>query len=154
MAQGNGVGVKSCSLAADEFHAFINLSFGDFDQAMTGGWRAVAHRGCELTAAMLIDTYIADEPSRMSVVDRENLAFHAGQMYAYAGLPDVAAHRLLRSLSTHTVLGSQVAWNPYVLATVAFLQRDGAALLSQREALAASTPTPANKINLLRSSTG
>ena len=139
---------NECSLSPDQLNTLLGLPFMKFDQDQSGGWRAVSNHGCELTAAMLIDTYVADAPSELTVTEREDLSFHAGQLYGMAGLNKLAARRMVRSLNLHEGADTELAWNAYVLATVAFLQGDREELLHQRQLLAAAKPTTGNKMNL------
>jgi hypothetical protein len=139
---------KDCSLKPDQLDALLALPFMSFDQDHSGGWRALANRGCRLAAAMLIDTYIVDERAEMNTSQREDLYFHAGQLYAMVDLRQLAVRRVLRSLNLHEPPDADLAWNTYVLATAAFLRGDRDELAHQRNLLAAAKSTRENKINL------
>ena len=119
-----------------------------FDQDHSGGWRGIAGQGCELTAAMPIDNYNLDAPADLTVNQREDLCFHAGQLYAMVGLNDLAVRRMMRSLNLHEPTDIDLAWNTYVLATVAFLQSDREELSHRRQLLANAKPSRENRINL------
>lgn len=141
-------GKETCSLQSDKFDSLLSLPFMKFDQDMSGGWRAIADKGCLLTAAMMIDAYLVDSPPELTEIQREDLYFHAGQLYAMTGSRKLAVHRMLRSLNSHEDANPNLAWNPYVLATVAFLEGDHEGLARQRQLIATATPTPENKINI------
>jgi hypothetical protein len=138
----------ACALKSNQLDAVLNLSFLQFDQDQAGGWRELQSKGCDLAAAMLIDSYIVDAPEELKLIHLEDLYFRAGQLYAWAGLKKVAARRFLRSLNLHERGDEDLAWNPYVLATVAFLQGDREGLAHQRQLLASAKATHENKINL------
>jgi hypothetical protein len=141
-------GPADCSIKPDQLDALLALPFLSFDQDHTGGWRELQNKGCELTAAMLIDTYLVDAPEEMKIIKQEGLYFHAGQLYGMAGLRKLAVRRILRSLNLHEGANEDLAWNTYVLSTVAFLQGDREELAHQRQLLASAKPTRENKINL------
>ncbi len=137
-----------CSLRPDQLDALLGLPFLKFDQDPSGGWRELQSKGCGLEAAMTIDTYIVDAPEELKMVTREDLYFHAGQLYAWIGLKKLAVRRFLRSVNLHETGDENLAWNPYVLATVAYLQGDREGFDHQRKLLALAKPTAENKINL------
>lgn len=137
-----------CALKPDQLAALLDLPLMQFDQDHTGGWRELQHKGCELEAAMLIDAYVIDAPEELKIIQLEGLYFHAGQLYGKAGLKKLAVRRMLRSLNLHEGTNEDLAWNTYVLATVAFLQGDREELAHQRQLLASAKPTRENKINL------
>src|ERR1039458_9209554 len=138
----------TCSLKPDQLDALLALPFLKFDQDQSGGWRELQYKGCVLEAAMTIDAYLVDAPEQMKTVTREDLYFHAGQLYAWSGLKKLAARRFLRSFNLHETGDEELAWNPYVLATVAFLQGDREEFDHQRKLLSLGKSTPENKINL------
>lgn len=138
----------ACVVTPEQLHDFISLSYEDFDQDLHGGFRKFAHQGCELTAAMIIDSYVLSAPSQMNVIERGNLLFHAGQLYAYSGLNELAAQRFLQSLNLHEKPDTSVAWNTYVMASVAFLRGDRPELIHQRDVLARAKATTGNQMNL------
>ena len=141
-------GGVACVLTPKQFQDFLSLSYDDFDQDMHGGFRKFAHQGCELAAAMVIDSYVVSAPNRMNEIGRGGLLFHAGQLYAYSGLNQLAAQRFLQSLNMHEEQDTDLAWNTYVLASIAFLKDDHAELVHQRELLSRSKETVGNKMNL------
>ena len=137
-----------CIIQPSQLESLLALPTAAFDQDLAGGWRVYQQKGCFLQAAMLIDAYVADKPTGMTEGDRRNLSFHAGQLYAMAGLKEIASHRILESLNLHESSNGDLAWNIYVLATTAFMQGDKQELIHQRARLAEAKPTLGNKINL------
>ncbi len=137
-----------CIIQPRQLESLLALPTAAFDQDQAGGWRVYELKGCFVQAAMLIDTYVVDRPTRMTEGDRRNLSFHAGQLYAMAGLKEIASHRILESLNVHESPNGDLAWNIYVLATTAFMQGDKQELIHQRARLAEAKPTSGNKINL------
>src|SRR5690349_15224186 len=105
------------------------MDYQTFDQT-EAGWRSVAHLGCEIEAATLVDAFHefhrkALEPSQHRVLD-----FHAGQLYAFAQSNDAAIEHFRKSLTR-----GQSMWNVYVRGTIAFMQGDRAALEAARDEL-------------------
>jgi hypothetical protein len=134
----------------------LALDFDAFDQdASPGGWRAVAQEAdCARSAAALIAAW---REARLGSLRRDQihlLWWHEGQLLASAGDDDAAIERLLaaRTFEDQTVPpgmpeGDVVIWrameaaeDAYRDATVAFLQRDRAAL---QEAYARLLAVPA-----------
>jgi len=116
----------------------LNQDITTFDQDPRDGWRSVANRpGCRAHAADLLRAYRAMLQMRL-----DGLVWHEGQLRAELGQTAEAIRLFRRARRPDVVLGqSQVIWNAYVDATIAFLESDRAALLGARARLAA-TPTP------------
>jgi len=107
--------------------SILSLSFEKFDQDMEGGWRKVAKQpGCEKTAADIVRSYRSNMKQQIST-----LYFHEGQLSALAGDNLNAVAMLRNSFEKEDVYG----WNPYVRATIAFLNRDLQQLKKEREEL-------------------
>ena len=111
--------------------AMLGLDEEEFDQDLSGGWRAVANTsGCELAAADLLAAYRTQHPKVSAV-----LAWHEGQLRAMAGQYERAIPLLNQDRKPP---GQDLAgWNYYVDATLAFLRQDKPALLNARHQLAA-----------------
>jgi hypothetical protein len=119
------------------------LDYEWFDQAQGEGWRRhgdgeIHPRKCYLAAARLIERYEKAHPD-LPPDSHCLLTFHAGQCYAFG-------HSYRRAIAKfeHTYKDGVDYWNSYVGATISFLQRDRAALLEEREELAAT----GTKLNL------
>ena len=126
--------MQACGIDEAELERLINLSQDAFDQDFSGGWRPYGNQqGCELAAADLILTYLAQSPH---VEDRGILQWHAGQMLAAAGAYDRAIDLLVASSDDEPS-----AWNVYVEGTVAFLREDREGLEAAREALLEYAPS-------------
>ncbi|WP_313633623.1 hypothetical protein [Massilia timonae] len=119
----------------------LALDEHSFDQDSSGGWRAVADQGgdCELVAADLLRDY-----RQLHKSDSTMLLWHEGQMRAFAGQYPQAIDLMRRSRGTGEE--DKGGWKAYVDATVAFLERDEAALELARQRLAALAPPPAEKL--------
>jgi hypothetical protein len=131
-----------CSYDRD---AMMALDQRAFDQDFPdGGWRAVGSRpGCEIAAADLIARWREANPDRMEIPGL--LLWHEGEMRAIAGDYPAAIAVMLqtrRELSADRELFDR-AWNAYVDATVAFLNRDRAALEAAQAQLA-EVPEPSD----------
>ena len=107
---------------------------------LTGrGWRAVDQQpGCEAAAADLIARYRALQRGILQEPEARTLRWHEGQVRA--GLGDTAAALALLT-TTHDPDPASV-WNPFVDATIAFLNKDRPALEAARDTLAAAPQPP------------
>lgn len=115
--------------------AVLALDRQAFDQDRDGGWRKVAQvEGCQGIAADLIRDYMRARGDR-----NEILIFHEAQLRAGIGETEQAIALFQGARRQNDSIG----WNHYVDATVAFLRKDGAALLAARNRLAA-IPRPAD----------
>jgi hypothetical protein len=111
--------------------AMLHMDYEAFDEGPQG-WRSVAHRdGCKAAAADLLAAYRARQEEEVAF-----LAWHEGQMRAFAGETDQA----IRLFEVSRAAGGH---DPeYVDATIAFLKRDKPALLDARRRLAAQPEPP------------
>lgn len=112
----------------------LALDEDQFDQDMSGGWRALASRpGCALAAADLLRDYREAHHQNSGL-----LFWHEAQVRADAGqYPEAIA---LMKRAYKPAEADKAGWNPYVDATIAFLRRDRAALGQARRKLAAVPP--------------
>jgi hypothetical protein len=125
--------LESCGVDAGRLDALLALDQQAFDQDVSGGWRTVAARpGCDAAAADLIEVWRDHAPGAESA---RMLNWHAGQMRAFAGERDAAVALF------DDARGDARAWSLYVDASIAFLQRDRAALEAARAELATLTPS-------------
>jgi hypothetical protein len=124
-----------CTLSDAEREQYLELDYRSFDQTLPdGGWRGVHKHGCGVEAAKLIDAFHEFHKDALEPSEHRLLYFHAGQIYAFEGLTDVALERFRRSLAEEKP-GTRSMWNVYVKGTIAFLERDRAALEAARDEL-------------------
>ncbi|RNF31920.1 hypothetical protein NM04_04615 [Massilia aurea] len=133
-------GTASVACAHDRAR-LLALDEHSFDQDFSGGWRAIADKGeeCELVAADLLRDY-----RQLHKNDSTMLLWHEGQMRAFAGQYAQAIELMRRSRGPGDE--DKGGWKAYVDATVAFLDRDQAALETARRRLAALAPPPGEKL--------
>jgi len=110
------------------------MPFQEFDQTQGSGWRKLAMEGKHEEAAKLIDRYLlenADTDKKKGILN-----FHAGQMYAFADISDLAVDRFKKSYNLDYPEDFEPyakQWNSYVNATIAFLEKDREALLKHKD---------------------
>jgi hypothetical protein len=111
----------------------LSLSYEAFDQTEGQGFRALAAVGCNKEGADLIEAYMKANQSKQS-----SLLWHVAQLRASAGQTVEAIAAAKGSLDPKEDLAKDpFRWNDYVLATIAFLERDRAALQRHRDRVAA-----------------
>lgn len=139
-AQPQSQGTASTACVHDRAR-LLALDEHNFDQDLSGGWRALADKGeeCELVAADLLRDY-----RQLHKNDSTMLLWHEGQMRAFAGQYAQAID--LMRLSRGPGEEDKGGWKAYVDATVAFLGRDEAALEKARQRLAALAPPSGEKL--------
>lgn len=115
----------------------LTLTPQQFDQDLASGWRTLANKKCYLEAAKLIRSYRTARLSSLSESQLHLSYWHEGQMRAFAGDPASAVPLLLSGVSPD----NSDDFADYALGTVAFLERDLAALKTARNRLA-SLPAP------------
>jgi hypothetical protein len=120
----------------------LNLDYQSFDQSPNAGWRRLAQEGRFAESANLIDRYLKKHKD-LDPSETVNLHFHAGQMYAFADDYEAALEHLKKARYAQEFEGIPEdvkafldAWNSYVEATIAFLQRDKMKILRCRERIA------------------
>ena len=124
--------------------ALLALGEQEFDQDLTGGWRALEQRGCRAEAADLLRDYREAKPRKNSSI----LFWHEGQMRAF--LSETAAAIALFNLARKPPADDGIGWNHYVDGSIAFLRHDRPALQRARDRLAAlpkPRDLPSFKIN-------
>ncbi len=125
--------LAQCGVDEARLTSLLALDQDAFDQDMAGGWRVVARQdGCWAAAADLIEVW-RDHSENLEAA--YSLNWHAGQMRAMAGEPQAAIALLERAKT------DSEAWNHYADATIAFLDRDRAALEAARAELAELRPS-------------
>ncbi len=109
----------------------MKLSYQDFDQTETKGFRALAGN-CPKEAADLILAYIKTNDAKEGL-----LIWHVAQLRATAGQTNEAISYAEKSLrSDKQDMASKFRWNDYVKATIGFLKKDKAMLKKHRDAVA------------------
>jgi hypothetical protein len=114
-----------------------------FDQTEGQGFRALAAAGCSREAGDLIEAWIANHSPAPSQVH-----WHLAQQRAEHDDRPAAIAAAKRSLKPDEAADTAFRWNDYVLATIAFLERDRAAFDRYRAVLAAATAHAGNAMNL------
>jgi hypothetical protein len=110
----------------------LKLGYEAFDQTEGQGFRALAAVGCNREGADLIEAYMKAHQSK-----QPSLLWHVAQLRASAGQTKEAIVAARGSLNPKEDLAKDpFRWNDYVLATIAFLERDRAALLRHRDKVA------------------
>ena len=109
--------------------AMLALDYRLFDQDKGGGWRALAHSGCDKEAADLIRDWREHHQASEYI-----LFWHEGQMRAFSGDYDTAIGLFEKSRRPNRE--DQIGWNYYVDGSVAFLRGDLLNLKAARESLA------------------
>lgn len=135
---------QSCTISDQDREALLNLDYQSFDQSLPdGGWRK--YQQCEALTRDLIDAYTAKHASTLEKQQWDVLVWHSGQLSGFLGdYADAIAkmEQTLKPAATDFFL-----WNPYVEATVAFLNKDEPTLRSERKKLSLGT-SPYNRLNL------
>lgn len=139
---------KNRAISPEERRELLLLSFAEFDQLAGEGWRKITDRGHFTEAAELIESYLLSPPYPLLPWQERVLYFHAGQNYAFDQHYHRAIPRFESSFNAEEDASSELAWNAYVGATLAFLKQDKPLLLSQRALLAAAFPSSGNQLNL------
>ncbi|GAA0335043.1 hypothetical protein GCM10009087_51730 [Sphingomonas oligophenolica] len=130
------LGTSSPACAYDR-PTMLRMSVDAFDQT-DNGWRRIGERkGCEKAGAALIAAYVTRHRSGLSSAQRDQLAWHHGQLLALAG----ETHQAISVF--RGIRDSEPAQYWYREATIAFLRRDKPALLRARAGLV-SLPKPAD----------
>ena len=122
----------------------MSLSYEEFDQTQDQGFRVLAASGCYAEAASLIQEYIATNDATQN-----SLRWHVAQLSATAGDSETAIVYSKQVLSESEDFSVRpLRWNDYVLATIAFLEKDMDALMLHRDRVEAGTEFAGNAMNL------
>lgn len=110
----------------------LELSYEEFDQTEGKGMRVLAYAGCAKEAADLVVAYIKKNDAKQS-----SLFWHVAQQRASDGDNAEAVIYARLSLAKEEDWSKRpLRWNDYVLATIAFLEKDKAKFLLHRERVA------------------
>lgn len=115
-------------LFQEHMESDMELSYEAFDQTMDMGFRVLGAAGCHEQAADLIQAYIAHNEA-----EQRSLRWHVAQLRATHGDYEQAveyANSVL--LEAEDFAARALRWNDYVLATIAFLEKDREALAHHR----------------------
>jgi hypothetical protein len=105
-------------IGSEEYTRIMNLSLDDFDQS-SEGFRQYSGN-YELTC-LLIPEYIS--VNKLSAGQSRNLHWHLGQVHAFNNNYEDAISEMKQSYT-----GGSLTWASYVTGTIAFLEKDEAAL--------------------------
>ncbi len=110
----------------------LDLSYKDFDQTMNSGMRVLGNAGCHKETADLMEAYI-----KTNQATENSLRWHVAQQRAMANdYPNaiVSAKKVL--LEKEDFSKRALRWNDYVLASIAFWERNKAVLIVHRNIVA------------------
>ncbi|WP_257388476.1 hypothetical protein [Tahibacter caeni] len=122
----------------------LDLPVELFDQTEGRGFRVLAAAGCVREAGDLLEAWAA----RRDTVPR-SVHWHIAQMRAEHDDRPAAIAAARRALDAQEAADAAFKWNDYVLATVAFLERDRGAFDRHRDAVAAASGQGGNALNLV-----
>jgi hypothetical protein len=137
---------RDCRVSPHAFVLFMEQDFWTFDQSQVGH-RLFDSEYCNILSAQLIDSYLLSNLENLSESYNRILHWHAGQNYAFEDIVDVALVRFRSSYNPDEPVDTDFHWNAYVAATIAFLQKDRAALAQARSEFGES-PSSNDMINL------
>ncbi|MBN8742329.1 MAG: hypothetical protein J0H86_22690 [Xanthomonadaceae bacterium] len=122
----------------------LDLPVDQFDQTEGRGFRVLAAAGCMREAGDLLEAWAA----RHDPIPR-SVHWHIAQMRAEHDDRPAAIAAARRALAAPEAADAVFRWNDYVLATIAFLERDRSAFDRHRDAVAAAAGSHAgNALNL------
>lgn len=128
--------VMGCGSGGDQ--AFLRLSWEDFDQSRTSGWRPLAERGDYADAARMIEAYL-DHHDGLLPAQRGYSRFHAGQLWAMDGETARALALFDRATVRSMPPEFPQSFNALVVGTRSFLRGDMATVVASRDEVAAMT---------------
>jgi hypothetical protein len=98
----------------------LALSYDEFDQTLGKGMRPLANAGCAKEAADLIVAYIEKNNDK-----HNSLVWHVAQQRALQDDKEEAVkYAKMALLKTEDYNKNPLRWNDFVLATIAFLEKD------------------------------
>lgn len=110
----------------------LSLSYEEFDQTLGKGMRPLANAGCAKETADLILAYIEKNKDT-----RRSLVWHVAQQRALQGAYEDAIKYAKKSLIEQEDFSTQpLRWNDFVLATIAFMEKDRDKLAYHRDQVA------------------
>lgn len=133
----------SCSKLYRQQKAKEYVSIAAFDQTPSQGWRILAENSCYQHAAKLIKNFSEKHNS-----DAPSLQWHYFQMLSFAGEIQEAIKVGHSMIDTTPSNNTDFMWKEYIIATVAFLERDNKTLMQYRNRIAEHTDSRPNVINV------
>lgn len=122
----------------------LELPWQTFDQTEGQGFRVLAAAGCSREAGDLLEAWLAKRQR-----EQRSVLWHLAQQRAEQDDRPAAIQAARQSLSADETAEAPLRWNDYVLATIAFLERDRTAFDRHRNAVAAAVERHAgNALNL------
>jgi len=128
------VTVVGCSASTDD--PFRRLSWQDFDQNPTSGWRPLAESGDYAGAARMIEAYLSQRDDILPA-QRGYSRFHGGQLWAMHGEIKKALVLLDQATVADMPREFPQSFNPLVIGTRSFLRHEMAAVQTARDEVAA-----------------
>jgi hypothetical protein len=126
-----------CAVPPDERMRQLRSTYEQFDSRPgRHGWRQLSAGGCVGEAVKLLADYSSTNAGRLNRSERSEIAFHQGQVLAFAGRDTEALPHFQRAFE----IGGTEEWTTYVAATIAFLRRDSVALSKARGRYAEIAP--------------
>ena len=128
---------SACAVPPAEIARQLALPYEQFDTGeQPTAWRQLNGNGCTDEAVRLLTKYADANVARLTAEQKSELAFHRGQAFEFASRNAEAIPYLEQALG----FGGSVEWTTYVVANIAFLKRDGAALRKARDRYAVVAP--------------
>ncbi len=133
------------TLLAEASQTDLSLPSHAFDQEEKRGWRALDAAGCTAEAAVLVERYLIGYESNL-----RSLKWHQAQLLALTGKYTQAVTAARQAVNpSEDAQHPNFKWNAYVLATIAFLEKDSKELARQAQLIENGVKTePMNKTNL------
>lgn len=132
----------------EEHESYLQLSWDEFDQTATSGWRPVAARSDYADAARMIETYL-ERHRDLPAPQRGYCLFHAGQLWALHGDTDRALAHMDRASVAQMPPEFPQSFNALVAGTRAFLRGDMAAVRAARDKVAAMSGLTSRDVEFL-----
>ena len=145
-----GFAIQSCDLTPEQTASFMQQDYDTFDQKPQG-WRSLYTEGgaCNLTIALLIDSYHLGHQGQLVPWQDRILYWHAGQAFGFINLYDLAILRFRNTFDPEEATPPEFHWNAYARATIAFLQKDRAALQKALDEFVNTAPAEVNNFKLV-----
>lgn len=119
-----------------------NMSSEEFEAESGDGWRPLANVGCFADAANLLEAYSAKHGAHYA------RSFHQARQWLSLDEFQKARPHLLASIRHDMPSASRFKWNNYVLAHVAYVDRDQNRFRREMAALESDAEFHPNKVNL------